>query len=34
MAMGDWDGLETASRLKAGDVSPVEVIDAAIQRCE
>ena len=34
MTMGNWDGLETAARLKAGEVSPVEVIDAAIERCE
>ena len=34
MTMGNWDGLETAAHLKAGEVSPVEVIDAAIERCE
>ena len=34
MTIGKWDGLETAAHLKAGEVSAVEVIDAAIERCE
>jgi amidase len=34
MAIGNWDGLETAAHLKAGEVSPVEAIDAAIERCQ
>ncbi len=34
MTMGNWDGLETAAHLKAGEVSPVEAIDAAIERCQ
>ena len=32
MTIGKWDGLETAAHLKAGEVSAVEVIDAAIER--
>ena len=31
---GDWDATETAQRIAAGDVSAVEVMEAAIQRTE
>jgi amidase len=33
-AMESWDAVETAARIRTRDVSPVEVIDAAIARAE
>ncbi len=32
--LGQWDAVETAERLRRGDVSPREVIDAAVARAE
>lgn len=32
--LGSWDAVETAARIRARDVSPIEVIDAAIARVE
>ncbi|PKQ17667.1 MAG: amidase, partial [Actinobacteria bacterium HGW-Actinobacteria-8] len=34
MEIDDWDGVETAARIAAGEVSPGEVVRAAIARAE
>jgi len=32
--MERWDAIETAERIRRGDVTPAEVVDAAIARAE
>ena len=32
--MERWDGVETAERIRRGDVTPGEVLEAAIARAE